>query len=113
MRDVQDWISVKRLYKNGVNKQRIAKELHMARNTVKRLIKTNQEPQYTRAVYTSKVDSYQDLIRDWYLNPQNAYIVVLSPPIVTLVSFVQPWKAIAPILVTLPGMVTLVRLVQL
>ena len=74
MRDVQDWISVKRLYKNGVSKQRIGKELHMARNTVKRLIKTNQEPQYTRAVYTSKIDSYQDLIRDWYLNTQYAYI---------------------------------------
>lgn len=74
MRDVQDWIAVKRLHKNGIKKQQIAKELCMARNTVKRLIKADEEPRYTRTDYTSKIDSYKDLIRDWYLNPGYSYI---------------------------------------
>lgn len=74
MRDVQDWIAVKRLYKNGVKKQQIAKELRMARNTVKKLIKANEEPRYSRAEYTSKIDPYQQLVKDWYLNPEYAYI---------------------------------------
>jgi transposase len=74
VRDVQDWIAVKRLFKNGVKKQKIAEELHMSRNTVKRLIKAEQEPQYTRKDYKSMVDSYQNLIRDWYLSPEYSYI---------------------------------------
>lgn len=71
---MQDWIAVKRLYKNGVKKQQIAKQLHMSRNTVKRLLKAKEEPSYTRNVYRSKVDSYQELITEWYLSPEYSYI---------------------------------------
>lgn len=74
MRDVQDWIAVKRLHKNGVKKQQIAKELKMSRNTVKRLIKSDEEPRYTRTEYISKIDPYQEQIQDWYMNPKYAYI---------------------------------------
>lgn len=55
MRDVQDWIAVKRLCKNGVKKQQIARQLNMSKNTVKRLIKAKEEPRYNREYYPSKL----------------------------------------------------------
>ena len=51
MPNVQDWITVKKLYKSGVKIQKIAKQLNMSRNTVKRLIKADTEPRYTREKY--------------------------------------------------------------
>lgn len=74
MKDVQDWIAVKRLFKNGVKKKKIAEQLGMSRNTVKNLIKSDEEPRYSREHYASKVDPYKKLIREWYLNPKYSYI---------------------------------------
>ena len=55
VRDVQDWIAVKRLHKNGISKQRIAKELHMARNTVKKLIRSDEEPKYVGQITKARL----------------------------------------------------------
>lgn len=71
---MQDWITVKKLYKSGVKIQKIAKQLNMSRNTVKRLIKADTEPRYTREKYASKVDEYEELITEWYLNPKYGFI---------------------------------------
>ena len=71
---MQDWITVKRLYKNGVRKKQIAKQLNMSRNTVKRLIKAKEEPRYNRDNYPSKTDPYQELIMEWYLNQEYRFI---------------------------------------
>lgn len=71
---MQDWIAVKKLYKNGVKKLQIAKQLHMSKNTVKKLIKANKEPRYNRDNYSSKIDPYQELIREWYQSPEYNYI---------------------------------------
>ena len=35
VRDVQDWIAVKRLFKRGVKIKQIVKQLKMSKNTVK------------------------------------------------------------------------------
>jgi transposase len=62
------------LYKNGVKIKRIAKQLHMSRNTVKKLIKTDEEPRYIRKEYPCKIDQYKDRIGEWYLSPEYGFI---------------------------------------
>lgn len=69
MKDVQDWITVHRLYKNGMPKKKIAKELNMSKNTVKKLINIKKEPKYSRTLYPTKIFKYKDLIDLWYLDP--------------------------------------------
>ncbi|WP_282434174.1 helix-turn-helix domain-containing protein [Desulfosporosinus acidiphilus] len=36
MKDVQDWIAVKRLYKSGMKIKAISRQLNMSKNTVKK-----------------------------------------------------------------------------
>lgn len=74
MKDVQDWIAVKRMYDKGVKIKQIARELKMSKNTVKRLIKLNKEPIYNRQSYSTKVDDYKDKIKEWYVSPEYSYI---------------------------------------
>jgi len=50
MKDVQDWITVKRLYRSGMKIKAISRQLKMSKNTVKRLIKLKEEPTYIRVV---------------------------------------------------------------
>lgn len=69
MKEVQDWIAVNRLFKQGVPIRQIAKQLKMSRNTVKRLIRLKEEPKYSRNHYETKVDKYKDDISIWYLDP--------------------------------------------
>jgi transposase len=57
-----------------VKKQQIAKRLNMSRNTVKRLIKAQKEPKYNRINYPSKVDPYEELVKEWYQSPEYNYI---------------------------------------
>lgn len=74
MKDVYDWLQVKKLYKKGVKILQIAKQLNISKNTVKRLIKAEEEPHYTRAEYASKIDHYKETIREWHLNPDYGFI---------------------------------------
>lgn len=74
MKDVHDWMQVKRLHKRGIKILQISKQLNISRNTVKRLLKLSEEPRYTRTEYTTKIDQYKSLIQEWYLNPEYDFI---------------------------------------
>jgi transposase len=74
MKDVQDWITVKKLYKRGMKIKAISRELGMSKNTVKRLIKLEEEPKYIREVNTTKIDVYKKQIKTWYLEPEFNFI---------------------------------------
>ncbi|MFZ5986074.1 MAG: IS21 family transposase [Bacillota bacterium] len=74
MKDVQDWIAVKRLFKRGVKIKQIAKQLKMSKNTVKSLLLQKSEPKYYRAVYVSIIDPFKEQIKTWYLNPEYDFI---------------------------------------
>ena len=74
MKDVYDWIQVKKLHKRGVKILQIAKQLGISKNTVKKLIKADEEPHYTRGEYASKIDQYKEIIKEWYLNPDYDFI---------------------------------------
>lgn len=69
MKEVQDWITVARLHKQGVSIRQIARQMKMSRNTVKRLMNLKEEPRYIRSHYETKVDKYKDDISMWYLDP--------------------------------------------
>jgi len=57
VKDLHDWISVKRLFKQGVEIKQIATQMKMSRNTVKRLLNRPEAPVYKRRVKT-KVDPH-------------------------------------------------------
>ncbi|SHI05564.1 helix-turn-helix domain-containing protein, partial [Clostridium grantii] len=50
MKDIRDWYTVKNMHNKGVPIKQIARELNMSKNTVKSLIKKEDEPKYSRAV---------------------------------------------------------------
>lgn len=74
MKDVRDWITVKTMYKKGIPIRQIARDLKMSRNTVKRLIKYEEEPKYKKRNYTTTIDKYLDQIQVWYLNLEYNFI---------------------------------------
>lgn len=74
VKDVQDWIAVKRLFKRGVKIKQIAKQLKMSKNTVKKLLKSENEPKYERKLYNSIIDPYAENIRTWFLDPEYNFI---------------------------------------
>lgn len=65
MKNLQQWAAVQELYKKKVPILRIAKQLKMSRNTVKKLIKLKEEPKYQRTITTSKIDQYKERIVKW------------------------------------------------
>ncbi|SHI41417.1 Helix-turn-helix domain of resolvase, partial [Clostridium amylolyticum] len=67
VKDLRDWYTVKNMHNKGVPIKQIARELGIARNTVKKLIKQEEEPRYSRKVTYTKIDAYKDKIRVWYL----------------------------------------------
>ena len=67
MKDLEDWISVKRMFKQGMKKKQIADKLKMSRNTVKKLLNRSEEPAYKHRVAKTKVDPYVDMIKAWFL----------------------------------------------
>lgn len=71
---MQDWIAVKRLYRSGMKIKAISRQLGMSKNTVKKLIKLEEEPKYIRVVNTTKIDDYKNQIRRWYLEPEFNFI---------------------------------------
>jgi len=74
MKDVQDWITVKRLYRNGTSIKSISRQMNMSKNTVKKLIHSKEEPKYVRTVNTTKIDDYKNQIKKWYLQPEYNFI---------------------------------------
>jgi len=67
VKDLHDWIIVKRLFKQGVKIKQIAAQMKMSKNTVKRLLNRPEQPMYKRRVVKTKVDPYKDRIKTWYL----------------------------------------------
>lgn len=74
VKDVHDWIAVKRLFKKGVKIKQIARQLKMSKNTVKKLLKQESEPQYQRQKYPTKIDPYKEQIQTWYISPEYDFI---------------------------------------
>lgn len=73
MKDLRDWHTVKNMYNKGVPIKQIARELKMSKNTVKSLIKKEEEPKYTRKYRQTKIDEYKDDIRKWYLEKEYSF----------------------------------------
>lgn len=69
MKNLQEWAAVQELYKRKVPIKRIAEQLGMSRNTVKKLIKCTEQPKYHREHYKSKLDPYMDQILEWRCEP--------------------------------------------
>jgi len=74
VKDVREWITVKRMYERGMPIREIARELKISRNTVKRLIKCGEEPHYKKRTYDTKIDPYLEQIKIWYLSPEFNFI---------------------------------------
>lgn len=68
MKDLRDWHTVKNMYNKGIPIKQIARELNMSKNTVKSLIKKEEEPKYSRASRSTKIDKFKDNIREWFLD---------------------------------------------
>lgn len=62
------------MYKEGIPKKAIARKLNISKNTVKKLLKTRKNHQNIKEYYPSKIDSYKDQIRIWYLDPKYDFI---------------------------------------
>lgn len=73
MKDLRDWHTVKNMYNKGVPIKQIARDLKMSKNTVKSLIKKEEEPKYTREIRTTKIDEFKDDIRKWYLEKEYSF----------------------------------------
>lgn len=73
VKDLRDWHTVKNMHNKGVPIKQIARELKMSKNTVKSLIKKEEEPKYSRENWTTKVDKYKDNIRKWYLEKEYSF----------------------------------------
>lgn len=69
MYELQDWAAVQRVYKQTHSKRETARILGIARNTVRKLLKENNEPTYKRTIYKSKIDDFKDQIIEWRCEP--------------------------------------------
>lgn len=64
MYEVHDWAEVHRLFEvEGLTKTRIAEKLEMSRNTVAKLLRSNEPPRYERRPVGSKLDAYRGSIQ--------------------------------------------------
>ena len=66
---LQDWAAVQRVYKQTKSKRETARILGISRNTVKKLLELDEEPEYSRTVYRSCLDEYKELIIGWRCKP--------------------------------------------
>jgi transposase len=73
VKNLKEWAAVQELHKRKVPILRISKQLKISRNTVKRLIKLEEEPKYTRNHYPSKVNPYMDQIVLWRTSPKYSF----------------------------------------
>jgi transposase len=73
VKDLRDWHTVKNMHNKGVPIKQIARELNMSKNTVKSLIKKEEEPKYSRLIVNTKIDEYKDNIREWYLDKHYSF----------------------------------------
>ena len=63
---VEDWAEIRRLHRAaGRSIKSIARELELARNTVRAAIRSSEPPRYERQRSRSIVDAVEDEIRRW------------------------------------------------
>ncbi|WP_346939236.1 IS21 family transposase [uncultured Clostridium sp.] len=74
MKDVTESITVKRMHEREIPIRKIARELKISRNTVRRLVRCDEEPHYKSRSYDTKIDQYQEQINIWYLSPKFNFI---------------------------------------
>ena len=60
---LEEWVMINHLYKQGVSKASIARELGLDPRTVDRAIKLDQHPEHKRQPRGSILDPYKDYIR--------------------------------------------------
>ena len=64
MLSVEDWVDIRSLHKQGYTIAAIVRELGVARNTVRRALRQDQSPRYTRRKpRASKLDPYKDYLK--------------------------------------------------
>jgi transposase len=56
---VHEWAQVRELHRQGVSKKAIARRLGMSRNTVSRLLASDQPPRYERRPAGSQLDPFK------------------------------------------------------
>ena len=69
MKDLEDWASVQKVYKQTQSKRATASILGISTNTVKRLLSMTEAPIYHRTKYSSKIDPYKEQIIEWRCEP--------------------------------------------
>ena len=69
VKDLEDWASVQKVYKQTKSKRATASILGISRNTVKRLLSMTEAPVYHRTKYSSKIDPYKEQIIEWRCEP--------------------------------------------
>lgn len=69
MKELQQWAAVQELVKRKVPFKQISRELHMSKNTVKKLARLKEAPCYHREIYHSKLDPYKEQIIIWRCQP--------------------------------------------
>ena len=62
MFEVHEWAKVRELYREGVSKKAIARRLGMSRNTVARLVRSEQPPRYQREPAGSLLDPFKGAV---------------------------------------------------
>ena len=68
---LRDWGAVQKVFKQTDSIHKTAEILGMSRNTVKKLLKMDEEPKYKRTKYSSILDKYKELIIEWRCDPYN------------------------------------------
>ncbi len=69
MKSLEDWAAVQRVYRQTKSIRATSRTLHISRNTVKRLLKMNDAPKYSRTSYPSKLDAFKEQIIEWRCEP--------------------------------------------
>jgi len=59
---LEDWVMIKHMHKQGVPKSRIAKELGLSRETIRKAISENERPSGKRQSRDSILDPYKEYI---------------------------------------------------
>ena len=68
MISVEQWTTIRNLAREGYGKKAIARMLKLSRNTVRRALDSEQQPQYIRRIHgTKKIDPYVDEVSKMYL----------------------------------------------
>jgi transposase len=69
VKGLQQWAAAQELNKRRVPIRKIARDLGISRNTVRRLLKLKEEPHYYREHYPSKLEGFREQIFEWRCVP--------------------------------------------